>query len=90
MDLKQIFEQAIARQEAAIRKIACKFDDETQEQFDAKVARRVAMACLGIGHARQFPGINAICPGQEADWEGFHISRRRVDQLDNIYVRRAK
>ena len=90
MNAKEIFEQAISRQEQLTREIAVKFDDETQEEFDAKVERRINMVCVGLGHARNIPEINGICPGMEATWEGFRISRRRVDQLDNVYVSRAR
>ena len=89
MDAKQMFEQAISRQEQLVREIAHKFDDETQAEFEAKVARRIKMVCVGIGHAREVDGIEAICPGQDAIWEGFKVARRRVDHLDNVYVSRA-
>jgi len=88
MDANEIFEKAISRQEKLTRSNAFKFDDETQEEFDAKVARRIKMVCTGVGNAREIPGINAICPGLDADWNGYRINRRRVDQLDNIYVSR--
>jgi hypothetical protein len=85
MNASQIFEQAIRNQEKAIRGMFKKWDDETQAEFEAKVARSIKQAC-GTFHAKEIPGINAICPGQEAIWENFRISRRRVDGLDNIYV----
>jgi len=90
MNAKQMFEEAITRQERLVRDVAFKFDDETEAEFEAKVTRRISIVCIGIGHARNVPGINAICPGQDAIWEGFRINRRRVDQLDNVYVSRAK
>jgi hypothetical protein len=89
MNIKEVFEQAIARQEHLVFETAFQFDDETDEEFQAKVEGRLKRVCIGLGHARQFPGINGICPGQEVVWEGFYIQRRRVDQLDNIYVSRA-
>lgn len=88
MDIKQIFEEAIARQERIILQETFRFPDETQEEVDAKNARRIKMVCVGMGHASQFSDINLICPGQDVNWEGFRINRRRVDQLDNIYVSR--
>ena len=90
MKAEQIFEQAIARQEQLIEETACRFDDETQEDFEAKIARRLAIVCVGLGRARTIPEIGSICPGQDAEWKGFHIERRRVDHLDNIYVSRSK
>ena len=89
---EQIFEEAISRQEEATTKLTmdCRFDDETDEQFEAKLQRRINYVCVGIGHARTIPGINGICPGQDANWNGYRINRRRVDQLDNVYVSRAK
>lgn len=90
MNLEDVFEQAISHQENLIREQAYKFDDETQDEFDAKVARRIKLVCVGIGHARQYPGINAICPGLDAIWKRYRIDRRRVDQLDNIYVSRSR
>jgi len=76
MEAKQIFEQAIAQQEVAIREM---FGEETS----------VASVCVGLGNAREIPGIDEICPGQDATWEGYRINRRRVDHLDNVYVSRA-
>ena len=88
---KAIFEQRIAAQEQLVIDTACRFDDESQEEFDAKVARRIKNVCLCVGHARNIPGINEICPyrcGMQVEWEGFMVSRNAVDQLDNVYVRR--
>jgi len=90
MNIKECFEQAIARQEALVIETAFQFDDETDNEYQAKIERRLKKVCVGVGHARQFPGINGICPGQEATWKGFYIQRRKVDQLDNIYVSRAE
>ena len=39
--------------------------------------------------ACEIPGINSICPGTSAEWHGFKVQRRRVDELDNIYIKRA-
>lgn len=90
MDAKQMFEKAIARQEVLVQDRAHKMEWETDDEFNAKVAQRIKMVCVGLGHARDIPGINGICLGLDADWEGYHIERRRVDQLDNVYVSRAK
>lgn len=84
------FDNALRRQEELVIKTACRFDDESEEEFNAKVQRRLANVCMGIGSSWELPGITAICPGSDATWAGFIINRRRVDQLDNIYIRRAK
>ena len=89
MEAKEIFERAITRQEQLVLDTAYRFDGESQKHFENKVARRIRMVCVGIGHARTVPGINGICPGLDATWEGYRINRRRVDQLDNVYVGRA-
>lgn len=83
------FDNAIKRQEELIIKDAFRFDDETEEEFNAKIQRRISKVCMGVGSAQDFPGITAICPGQNAVWNSFRINRRRVDQLDNIYISRA-
>ena len=89
METKQKFEQAIARQEQLVHENAYAWLDETPEQFNEKYTNRLSRVCVGIGHARDIPGINSICPGQDATWQGFRINRRRVDQLDNVYVSRS-
>lgn len=83
------FENGIKRQEDLVKSIVFQFDDETDEQFTAKIERRLKLVCLGIGSSWDFPGINCVCPGADAIWEGYKVMRRRVDHLDNIYVCRA-
>ena len=89
MDLAQIFENAIARQENLKLENAFRFDDETQAEFDAKVARRLKSVCVGLGSTDEYPRVKEICPGQSVVWQGYKIARRRVDELDNIYISRA-
>jgi hypothetical protein len=91
MNLKEKFEQDIARQEERIRKDAFKFDDETQEEFEDKIARRIKLTVTACYRANELPGINAVSIdfGGSVNWEGFKVIRRRVDQLDNVYVSRA-
>ena len=85
-----MFEEALSRQEQARATLAFQFDDETDEEFAAKVARRIRLACATFAnHRNHIDGIDAICPGLDAIWRGFKIQRRRVDQLDNVYVFRA-
>lgn len=90
--IKAMFEQRIAAQECIVRDTAFRFDDESQEDFDAKIERRIKLVVVGLGHARNIPGINDICPyrnGMKVEWEGFYVSRNAVDQLDNVYIGRA-
>ncbi len=88
MTLAEIFEKAIRRQEILVLTAAHKFDDETQEEFYAKVSRRLK-TCTATFDASELPGIpDALCAGLDAQHKGFRITRRRVDQLDNIYVSR--
>lgn len=87
---KALFEKRITAQERLIQETAYQFEDESQEDFDTKVARRTRLVVVGLGHARTVPYINAICPGQDATWQGYRINRRRVDQLDNVYVSRSR
>ena len=87
-----IFEKRIKAQEQLIINTAHKFDDESLDQFYAKVSRRIRNVCVGVGHAQDIPGINIICPyrnGTQTEWNGYIVSRNAVDQLDNVYVRRA-
>ena len=86
-NLKAIFEEAISRQEVLVLSTAHRFDDESQDDFYAKMSNRIKHITATL-QAKDLHGINAICAGLDAKWQGFYIQRRRVDQLDNIYVSR--
>ena len=58
--LKDIFHKAVLRQEVLVLSTAHKFDDETQQEFYDKIARRVK-TCKATFHAKELPGIDAIC-----------------------------
>ena len=87
MTLEERFDKAISRQEVLVMTTAYKFDDETQQAFYDGVARRLRTR-IATFDAKELPGIDAICAGLDAEYKGYRITRRRVDQLDNIYVSR--
>ena len=91
-EIQTEFDKIIKGQEIAVRNGSVRFDDETNEQFTAKVERRIKMICVIAGHAKNFPGINSIepyCNGEWAEWNGYKVMRRKADQLDNVYIMRA-
>jgi len=88
-DLRDVFEEAIARRELQILVNAHKFEDEEFEEFYAKIANRI-MRVVVTFRARDLAAIDSVCVGLDAEWQGFYIQRRRVDQLDNIYVSRLR
>ena len=91
-DAASIFERMISRQEELRRKNACQRSDETDAEFAARLARALKMIVVPVGHASIIPGIEAICPekqGCPTRFGNYFVSRRKVDQLDNVYVWRA-
>jgi hypothetical protein len=84
------FTKELEDEEAFTIRRSFKFEDETQEHFEAKVASRIRYINICI-RASELPGIDQlVCRYGEVELAGFHIIRRCVDEIDNIWISRSR
>ncbi len=90
MNILDQLRRAVESQEAAVRVSAYQFPDETDAEFSKKVQGRLARVAVCLP-ARECVGINSIVARYgEVTIEGLRIVRRCVDEIDNVWISRAR
>ena len=87
IELISLFEKRISEREQQILCNAHKWEDESFNMFYVRISKRIASIVVTF-RAKELLGIDLFCPGLDAIFEDFSIQRRKVDELDNIYVSR--
>ena len=90
IELISLFEKRISENEQRILRNAFKFEDETHSDFYARIARQITLTCMISFRTSDIPEIALFCEGLECELGNFRVSRRRVDEIDNIYVSRKR
>ena len=86
--LVEILEEAVRGQEMAVMNNAARFADETEAEYQDKIARRLTRV-VASRRANDLPGITGLITGHgETEYQGFWLIRRIADDVDNVYIGR--